>query len=123
MGDCATRKVLRDFFAKQEKSKEGVCVKIEVKRIPIYSAQDNQPITHSWFKLKLSEYKGYKETAEAVKIFFFCDIYKNIYIKENQYNYILDAALRHNDLGIVEILTKYKKDREGYAREIQAEAC
>lgn len=94
-------------------------------RICTFSARTDEPISYSWLKLDLVKYKGFKEVDGEVKIFFFCNIYKNIYFLKEHFDYIYQSAIKHSHAETVKILREYIIDREERygQRQIQAKAC
>lgn len=89
--------------------------KKRVARVAVFSASSKKEnvVTFSWLKLDLSKYCGFKKEKNHIKIFFHCNIYKNIYFLENDFYYIYSSAIRHNNHEILAVLKEYLKEKEG----------
>jgi hypothetical protein len=124
VGSDLTRDDLKDFFEVIEQYGLAIPIPNVGSRVCIYSLEENNIIHYSWLKLKLTKYNGFKRINDEIRIYFYCDIYKNVYLNENDYNYVLQSSIKHEDQSTFLILKEYLLDKwEGDVRKIQAKAC
>jgi hypothetical protein len=95
-------------------STRPVAIPIEYKRgrIWICSALSNEVICYSWLKLDLTRYCGYEESDNGTKVYFFCNIYKNIFLYKKDFEYIYSSAIKHGNKKTIHILKEYIINRD-----------
>lgn len=107
---------LQNFFKLVENNPIPLPVELQGphQRIWVFSANSKKEevATYSWLKLDLTKYCGFKKDGDKIKVFFHCNIYKNIYFLENHFYYIYSSAILQGNIKILTILKEYIKERE-----------